>query len=110
MPSSFNTTNTTHATTNQNSAEISSHAAANQTNVSTANWYDPASNLGYGVGRLLGGAFDLASSTWQSWWNPNPGPSPEEIAQRQQDYLCSWFKRMYSTFKACPRKCSKKSA
>ena len=84
MPSSFNTTNTTHATTNQNSAEVSSHAAANQTNVSTANWTDPANNLGYGVGRLFRGAFDLASSTWQNWWNPNPGPSPEEMAQRQQ--------------------------
>ena len=82
MPSS--STNTTNVSSSGSATHLSSHPTVNKTNTSTANAYDPASDLGYGVGRLFRGAFDLASSAWQSWWNPNLGPSPEEIAKKQQ--------------------------
>ena len=39
-------------------------------------------NLGYGIGRILRGAFDQVWSTWQNWWNP--APSQDEIALQKQ--------------------------
>src|ERR1700722_7195308 len=82
MPSSFNATNTTHAASSQHGNGVSSYAAANQTHTSTVSWHDPAGDLGYGIGRLLRGAFDLAYNAWESWWNP--GPSQEEVAHQRQ--------------------------
>ncbi len=82
MPYSFNTTNTTHATSTRNASDVTSPAAANRTNTNSAGWYDPENNFGYGVGRLFRGAFDLAWNAYQSWWNP--APSKAEIALQKQ--------------------------
>ena len=78
----FSSTNTTNTSSLGSTTHLSSHATAHKTNTRAVSEHDPAGNLGYGVGRLLRGAFDLASSAWQSWWHP--APSKEEIAQERQ--------------------------
>ncbi len=99
MPYSFNTTNTTHATSTRNASDVTSPAAANRTNTNSAGWYDPENNFGYGVGRLFRGAFDLAWNAYQSWWNPNTGLSPEEMAQRQRDIYIAGLKECIQQLK-----------
>ncbi len=45
---------------------------------------DTANNLGYGVGKLVRGAFDSLWNTWQKMWTP--APSAAEIAG-QRNYM-----------------------
>ena len=78
MPSS----NQTNISSNTNSTTSLSNHTSIRTNTSAASWYDPAGNLGYGIGRLLKGAFDSAWNAYQTWWNPVP--SQAEIAHQKQ--------------------------
>ena len=80
MPSFMNETHTSSINTNANTSL--SHGAPINTNMSNGGWYDPASNLGYGIGRLLRGAFDQAWDVWQNWWTP--APSQNDIALQRQ--------------------------
>ncbi len=99
MPSSFNTINTTNTASTQNGNGVFSHAPANQTNTGAASWYPSASNFWNVVGRVSRGTFDSAWDKWQSWWNPNPGPSAEEIAQRQQAIYVAGLKECIQQLK-----------
>ena len=81
----FSPTNTTNTSSFGSTTHLSSHSAANRTNSSATSGYDPASNLGYGVGRLLSAAFDFAWNAYQSWWNP--GASQAEIAAQRRDQI-----------------------
>ncbi len=80
MPSSF--TNTTNVSSSGSTTPSSSRLATNKTHTSVTNGYDPASNLGYGVGRLFGAAFDFAWDAYQSRWDPSP--SQAEIMHQKQ--------------------------
>ena len=74
--------NTTHISSAANTTtSLSNHTSIN-TSMGAASWYDPTNNLGYGIGRLLKGAFDQVWHTWQGWWNP--APSQDEIALQRQ--------------------------
>ena len=79
MPTFVNETSTSSST--NSTASLSKPIPINS-NTSVTGGYDPSGNLGYGIGRLLRGAFDQAWYTWQSFWNPEP--SRDEIALQRQ--------------------------
>ena len=75
----INSTNTTQSL----NTSVSLHKISNRTSASSGGVvsHDP-NQLGYGLGRLLRGAYDRVSNAWQHWWTPQP--SSEEIAHRRQ--------------------------
>lgn len=48
------------------------HYQSNSTNASHLNWYDSSGSLGYGIGRLLRGAFENVWSLWRNWRRVEP--------------------------------------
>ena len=79
MPSLVNETN---ISSSANSIASLSKPIFINSNTSVTGGYDPSGDLGYGIGKLLKGAFDQVWDTWQNWWNP--APSQVEIALQRQ--------------------------
>src|ERR1700733_13433721 len=77
--------NTTHVTGPANSG-LTHNLTAHHISGSTHDWkYASASNLGYGVGRIVRGAFEALVHAWQRMWTQEP--SSEELALRKQNMI-----------------------
>ena len=72
-----NTTNTLQPV----NTSVSSNTAPNNAPASRGViGHDPTNNLGYGLGKLLRGAFEQVSQAWQQWWTHEPSPEAKEPA------------------------------